>query len=65
MGLMQDLNRSGMTMVLVTHERHIGAFAKRAIAFRDGHIVDDGRNAQPADARASLREQQETTEAVI
>jgi putative ABC transport system ATP-binding protein len=56
MGLLQQLNRGGMTVVLVTHERDIANFASRIIGFRDGHVVDDRRVAQPADAHALLRE---------
>ncbi len=54
MGLLQKLNRDGMTVVLVTHEHDIANFASRIISFRDGHMVDDRRVAQPADARAML-----------
>jgi putative ABC transport system ATP-binding protein len=56
MGALQQLNRDGMTVVLVTHERDIAAFASRIIHFRDGHVLDDQRVAQPADAHAMLRE---------
>jgi len=56
MGLLQQLNRGGMTVVLVTHERDITAFASRIVSFRDGHVVDDQRVAQPADALAMARE---------
>jgi len=56
MGLLQQLNRAGMTVVLVTHERDIAAFASRIIGFRDGHVVDDQRIAQPVEALAMLRE---------
>jgi putative ABC transport system ATP-binding protein len=45
-----------MTVVLVTHERDVAAFASRVIGFRDGHVVDDQRVAHPADALAMLRE---------
>jgi putative ABC transport system ATP-binding protein len=55
MGLLQDLNRRGLTVVLVTHEHDIADFASRVISFRDGHIVDD-RRAQPVDALRKLRE---------
>jgi putative ABC transport system ATP-binding protein len=55
MGLLQLLNRSGMTVVLVTHEHDIAAFASRLIAFRDGLVVDDRRNPQPANAQALLQ----------
>ncbi len=56
MGLLQQLNRTGMTVVLVTHERDIAAFASRIIGFRDGHVVNDQRVAQPVDALAMVRE---------
>jgi putative ABC transport system ATP-binding protein len=55
MGLLQQLNRGGLTVVLVTHERDVAAFASRIISFRDGHIVDDQRNADPVDAREMLK----------
>lgn len=55
MGLLQELNRRGMTVVLVTHEHDIAEFASRLIGFRDGVVVDDRRNAHPADAAAMLR----------
>ena len=55
MALLQQLNRAGMTVVLVTHEHDIAAFASRVISFRDGQIIDDRRNIQPADAEALLR----------
>ena len=56
MGLLQQLNRGGMTVVLVTHEHDIATFASRIIGFRDGHVVDDQRIAQPADAHAMLKD---------
>jgi ABC-type uncharacterized transport system ATPase component len=30
-----------MTVVLVTHESDIAAWARRKIVFRDGHILED------------------------
>ena len=56
MGLLQELNRGGMTVVLVTHEHDVAAFASRTIGFRDGHVVSDHVNGRPADARSRLRE---------
>jgi putative ABC transport system ATP-binding protein len=39
-----DLNDAGKTIVLVTHEPEIAAFAKRQLIFRDGQLVVDRRN---------------------
>ncbi len=41
MRLLTDLNAQGMTVVLVTHEADIAAWARRRIVFKDGHIVED------------------------
>ena len=41
MRLLADLNRQGMTIVLVTHEGDIAHWARRKIVFRDGRIVED------------------------
>lgn len=53
MALLQDLNRQGMTIVIVTHEHDVAAFAARLITFRDGQVIADVRNA-PNDAAAQL-----------
>ena len=41
MQLFQELGRSGITIVLVTHEPDIGRCAERVITMRDGQIVSD------------------------
>jgi putative ABC transport system ATP-binding protein len=41
MQIFQDLNDSGLTIVLVTHEPDIAHFAKRTVVFRDGKIRHD------------------------
>ena len=41
MTLMQKLNQTGITIVLVTHEKEIARFAHRLILFRDGQILGD------------------------
>ena len=56
MALLQTLNRQGITVVLVTHERDIAEYATRVIYFRDGRLQRDERNAQPRDAQAELRD---------
>jgi putative ABC transport system ATP-binding protein len=55
MGLLQELNRGGMTVVLVTHEADVARFARRVLRFRDGHLVEDRANDSPDDALAMLR----------
>lgn len=44
MGLFQELNASGITLVMVTHELDIAAFCKRVIVMLDGQIISDTRN---------------------
>jgi putative ABC transport system ATP-binding protein len=44
MQLFQELNDTGKTIVLVTHEPEIAAFAKRRLVFRDGALVSDEHN---------------------
>jgi putative ABC transport system ATP-binding protein len=63
MALLQQLNRDGMTVVLVTHEREIASFAHRIISFRDGRVVEDHRVEQPNDAAAMAAQRQEEVEA--
>jgi putative ABC transport system ATP-binding protein len=42
MQLLQQLNRErGITIVMVTHEPDVAAFAKRNLIFKDGHILSD------------------------
>jgi putative ABC transport system ATP-binding protein len=55
MGLLQELNHGGMTVVLVTHEGDVARFARRVLRFRDGHLVEDRANDNPDDALAMLR----------
>jgi putative ABC transport system ATP-binding protein len=53
MALLQQLNRDGLTVVLVTHERDIAGFASRIISFRDGTVIEDAVNSAN-DAAAQL-----------
>jgi putative ABC transport system ATP-binding protein len=41
MGIFQQLNQKGITLVIVTHEQDIAAFTKRNVTFRDGRVVRD------------------------
>jgi putative ABC transport system ATP-binding protein len=48
MRLLAELNAQGITIVVVTHEPDVAAWARRRISLRDGRIVDD--HAQPGHA---------------
>jgi len=54
LALLQRLNREGLTIVLVTHEPDIAAYASRVLVFRDGRLMSDGQQAAPQDAAATL-----------
>jgi len=49
MRLLRDLNLQGRTIVLITHESDIAAFAQRVVRLRDGVIVSDERPAVSAE----------------
>jgi putative ABC transport system ATP-binding protein len=44
MGFFQELNDSGITIVMVTHELDIAAYCKRIVVMRDGQILSDRQN---------------------
>ena len=45
MGILQRLNADqGLTVVLVTHEPDVAAYARRTLLMRDGRLVEDRRN---------------------
>jgi putative ABC transport system ATP-binding protein len=46
MTLFTDLNREGITVIIVTHEHDIADYARRKILFRDGKIIDDSVKAE-------------------
>ena len=54
MALFQTLNAQGITLVLVTHEPEIAAYAKRILSFRDGRLVEDRPVVAPRSATAEL-----------
>src|SRR3954454_18868405 len=47
MALLARLNASGKTIIMVTHENDIAAWARRVIRMRDGKIETDERNPKP------------------
>ncbi len=46
MALFQELGRSGITVVLVTHETDIAEYASRVVTMRDGRVLSDARRSQ-------------------
>jgi putative ABC transport system ATP-binding protein len=46
MKTLDDLNRQGRTIILITHEREVAEHAKRIIHLRDGQIIDDEPSAK-------------------
>jgi ABC-type lipoprotein export system ATPase subunit len=41
MAILQALVAQGKTVILVTHESDIAAYAERVVTLRDGLIIDD------------------------
>lgn len=64
MGVFQRLNEQGITIVMVTHELDIAAFAKRNIIMRDGRIVSDALVDRRSHADAELKRLREAQQAV-
>lgn len=49
MAILQDLNRQGHTIIMVTHDPSIAAQAQRVIEIKDGRILKDYYTEQPWD----------------
>jgi putative ABC transport system ATP-binding protein len=64
MGVFQELNDEGITIVMVTHELDIASFTKRNVIMRDGHIVSDTLVANRLSAVEELRKLREAQQAV-
>jgi putative ABC transport system ATP-binding protein len=47
MQMLTELNRGGKTIIMVTHENDIAAWARRVVRMRDGRVESDVRN-EPA-----------------
>jgi len=63
MATFQELNRQGITIILVTHEHDIAAYCRRVIEFRDGWIIRDQALPQPHDAANDLEARRVTAAA--
>ncbi|KQY98233.1 ABC transporter [Pseudolabrys sp. Root1462] len=56
METLTTLNRKqGVTIIVVTHEADIAAYADRVITMRDGSILSDVRNPKPGDTRPASK----------
>ncbi|MDP8999199.1 MAG: ATP-binding cassette domain-containing protein, partial [Myxococcota bacterium] len=57
MAIFQGLWRSGITVVVVTHEPDVAEFASRVLVMRDGRVVSDRtQESKPAVPPASNRD---------
>ena len=54
MGIFQQLNERGITIIMVTHEQDIAAYARRNVVMRDGVILDDRVVARRLDAPSEM-----------
>ena len=52
MGIFQQLNDEGATVVMVTHEPDVAQYTKRIVVFKDGEIKQD----HPVENRVIFRE---------
>ena len=57
MGIFQELNDQGLTVLLVTHEPDIAEHARRVVNFKDGLVLNDTRVGRRRIARDELREE--------
>jgi macrolide transport system ATP-binding/permease protein len=62
--LLEDLNRKGKTIVMVTHEQEIAVRAQRIIRMRDGEIVADERK-KPKRKKTAVRSQDISIDAIL
>jgi putative ABC transport system ATP-binding protein len=58
MALFQALHREGATVIVVTHEADVAAFASRVVRFKDGKVLSDQRQ-RPRDAAAAFAAEEE------
>jgi putative ABC transport system ATP-binding protein len=64
MGVFQELNEKGITIVMVTHELDIARYTKRNLIMRDGRIVSDLPVANRLNAETELRRLRDAQQAV-
>jgi putative ABC transport system ATP-binding protein len=60
MGLFQQLNERGKTIIMVTHEPELAAYTRRIITLRDGELVADKRVTERRSAAEDLAQWKKT-----
>jgi putative ABC transport system ATP-binding protein len=65
MGIFQDLNEKGITIIMVTHEPDIASYARRNVVMRDGRIVSDFAVTRRFDAATELQKLNELPQDVM
>jgi macrolide transport system ATP-binding/permease protein len=53
MSIISELNKKGITIIMVTHEESIASHAKRIIGLKDGEIIEDKKIAKSDDVNQS------------
>ena len=61
MGIFQQLNERGITIVMVTHEQDIASYAQRNVVMRDGIVLSDRVVSQRSAAEAELEKAARST----
>jgi putative ABC transport system ATP-binding protein len=61
MAIFQQLNERGITVIMVTHETDIAAYAQRNVIMRDGLILEDRLVSQRTNAAAQLQQKPAST----
>jgi putative ABC transport system ATP-binding protein len=56
MGLFQELNRQGKTIIMVTHEPELAVYTRRIITLRDGELVSDKKVSDRCNAMDDLEQ---------
>src|SRR3989440_10118644 len=64
MAIFQQLNERGITVIMVTHEPDIAAYAKRNVIMRDGLIREDQLVTRRSDAKAQLQNGRDAAEPI-
>src|SRR6266481_3353924 len=64
MAIFQQLNEHGITVIMVTHEQDIAAYAQRNVIMRDGLIREDQLVTRRSDAKAQLQNGRDAAEPI-